>query len=162
VKWILQKAEIMAMTKDLQYWLPADIIAQLKLQQAEGDASTTPFITQQEPVVDALPSPSVNSYSRGHSRGKSRASAASRPRTGSASDDEGRWAEVAAAHLKSLKSKADQQHWKQKQLQHQPDVDRGLPEDDVSLQNEANSKQHDAVPEEERYGHAAPTALLLP
>jgi hypothetical protein len=114
-KWFRQKAEIMAMTKDLQYWLPPEIIAQLKLN--DGTATTTPFITQEHahPLTEA-----PLSLSRGESRGKSAGGERSRPRTGrsgAGSDDEGKWGEVAAAHLQTLKERSSEQYWKQRQQQ---------------------------------------------
>ncbi len=118
-KWFQQKAEIMSMTKDLQYWLPPEIIAQLKRPAEEEEAGSTPFLTQEERALDHASLSPQTPLSRGQSRGKSAGGNRSRPRTGrsAGSDDEGKWGEVAAAHLHTLKERASQQYWKQRQLQ---------------------------------------------
>jgi hypothetical protein len=69
-KWFRQKAQIMSMTKDLHYWLPPEIIAQLKLDEGQG-ASVTPFLTQQEQQLTDDTSSPLPPTSRGQSRGKS-------------------------------------------------------------------------------------------
>ena len=122
-KWFRQKAEIMSMTKDLEYWLPHEIITQLKFNEGE-EASSAPFLTQEEQqLAHAISSP-TSSPSRAQSRAKSGASARSRPGTGRSdrgvgSDDESKWDEVAAAHLRTLKERASEQYWKQRQQQQQ-------------------------------------------
>ncbi len=129
-KWFQQKAEIMSMTKDLQYWLPPEIAEQLKRPEQQGTAGDS-FITQQQHHTVDEAAPSQTSLSRGESRGKSSWGARSRPRTGrssAGSDDEGKWGEVAAAHLQTLNERASQLHWKQRQQLHTDDsVEEGKP-----------------------------------
>jgi hypothetical protein len=119
-KWFHQKAEIMSMTKDLQYWLPPEILEQLKDQEQQGVAGA-PFLTQEEHANDQVFIHPQTPLSRGESRGKSAGGNRSRPRTarsGVGSDDDGKWGEVAAAHLQTLKARASQEYWQHRQQQH--------------------------------------------
>jgi len=114
-KWFRQKAEIMAMTKDLQYWLPPEIIAQLKLNEGDGTA-TTPFITQEQahPLTEA---PLSLSREGGESR-EIGWGERSRPRTGRSgvgSDDEGKWGEVAAARASDAKGKIKREQYRKQE-----------------------------------------------
>lgn len=127
-KWFRQKAGIMSMTKDLQYWLPPEIIAHLNLHE-DGGAADASFLTQEmQQVTESAPC-HPSEVSRAQSRGKSRADALSRPSTGRSgrglgSDDERNWGEVAAAaHLQTLKERSNEKNWKQKQQKQQDELE---------------------------------------
>jgi hypothetical protein len=156
-KWFRQKAEIMAMTKDLQYWLPPEIIAQLKLNEGDGTA-TTPFITQEQahPLAEA---PLSLSREGGESRGKSAGGERSRPRTGRSgigSDDEGKWGEVAAAHLQTLKERSSEQYWKQRQQQQQQEAEEEMKcavrSTDTQGQEHQEEQEHQEQPQPQQQG----------
>ena len=88
-------------------------------------------------------------------RGKSAGGERSRPRTGRSgvgSDDEGKWGEVAAAHLQTLKERSSEQYWKQRQQQHLQEAEEEMQVEirSMGMQGQAQEQEQEQVQEQEQ------------